>query len=546
MDQKRPGRTQSKWKEVVNAVTNLISSLSEMDYFNVVTFTDSAKAIWRESHLAQGTSEHKAIVQERLQNFPPPEFGSSSDFSRAFDVAFELLTEACEVDLCSSREKAIIFVTDGKDTSKHDHLSLSTSQILANISNNQAKLETETKRNASIFTFSLGIDTDDSVLRQIACVNSGSWFFIRDEDDVYRTIQNYYLFYAVRESKRVVWVEPYIDDFTNRTATTVAAPVYVTGTNGLSREFLGVVGHDVFLSELGSDEAKVVQELKKQIQQAFMCDPSLDHVCQLQILRNDLAHGATCVDSFPISPSDSSRDVPPCFTDGKSFYKRFSSLVDWEEAKERCKADGGELVSIGSNAELEFVASMASEDGTWIGARRNGDDFIWIDENTSALPSTSKYWGLNQPSSLPGTAGCMTADRRGPKGNLNSTRCEYHFSFICEYQEPSRCKGDILGPQDRSESFFSVPSLSICSNKKNFAFIRKVESAVKALNTWDVICPFRKPRTDQETICCDNCMELDPLSANEDTTNEKLGEIGFPIVTSVSFLLILFIAIAGV
>ena len=66
--------------------------------------------------------------------------------------------------------------------------------------------------NATIFTFSLGVDASNDVPYGIACKNNGIWS--KSDDSLYITAQmsQYYLYYAhLRNESIPVWTEPYDD-----------------------------------------------------------------------------------------------------------------------------------------------------------------------------------------------------------------------------------------------------------------------------------------------------------------------------------------------
>lgn len=517
MNELRVYRNTSKWEDTVDAISVMIDTLGITDYFNVVTFAEKATEVWKETNLVQATNEHKRAVLKALTEHESPQTLNGSNFTAAFSKAFDLLTKGCKKENCSACETVIVFLTDGKDQTRSG--GLRPSEITSAIEERQKEFKNAFGTRASIFTYSLGVYAEDSVLKQIACQNNGSNFFIRDDENVLSILKEYYLFFAGRVSDRVVWSEPYVDDITGANITSVATPVYTTGANGTLQEFLGVVGHDVFLFEFGEDEEESRQEILSRNKESSKCDPLLNGTCQLQIFRNELADGATCVDRFPIEITP--KDDPQCFTNGKSFYKRFSALVEWDKARLRCEADGGQLVSIGSDKELEFVASMASDDGSWIGLRRQEEVFSWIDEDLSNLDLDSYYFAIDQ-NPYPGD--CVTVDSRGPIRNLNLTRCENEFSFICKYNKNNSCKGEILNPEDMQGGFFSVPPLGLCSNQNKTDLDLLVYEAASSLDSFDVICPFRKPRTDFEATCCDECQNLNLISVGSDNDSELNSE----------------------
>jgi len=65
--------------------------------------------------------------------------------------------------------------------------------------------------NASIFTFSLGKDASDTVLKEIACQNNGIWFKSEDPQNIITQITQYSLYYSLRNTSIPIWTAPYED-----------------------------------------------------------------------------------------------------------------------------------------------------------------------------------------------------------------------------------------------------------------------------------------------------------------------------------------------
>jgi len=513
-----------KWNTTTKAVLAMIDTLSPNDFFNVVTFSDSAEQLWQEETLlARGTTENKDMIKAALTNQVPE---GGTNFDSAFQVAFDLLINACDVErqTCSKCEKVIIFLTDGKDTSRSLDGGIKPSEMATKIEAYQEHLMGASDRRASIFTFSMGTDADDSIPRQIACNNDGSWSFIRATDDPLTAMRSYYLFLTARRSSgSPIWTEPYEDASGLGQITTVAMPIFSVGTGDLPGVFLGVAGHDVFFHELAESDSEQTEILNELIERGAKCDPLITDVCQLQVLRNVYANAATCIDRFPMKPTPLlENEQPRCFTNGRSFYKHFSSMVNWDEARDLCEQDEGSLVSIGTEDELSFVANMASDDGTWVGAKREFDTFSWLDTTAPDITQGSEFWGIGQPSSYQGVEDCVCVDTRGPAGNLNDVRCDDSYSFICEYTTNKSCKGEILNPREEDNEYFTVPPVELCVNAE--ASLSRAGSipAAENLNEADVLCPLGESRPDFEFRCCEQCV----LSKRENEVPSDMEESG--------------------
>ena len=550
MDNPSNGGGVPKWTMTVAAVSALVDTLSTSDYFNIITFSDSARRLWQQNPLAQGIEQNKAEIKEILAGHNPD---GGTSFEPAFKLAFDLLTDACGVErkTCSGCEKVIIFLTDGRDTSGTlGENGIKASVMNARIAEYQRRLENRTSRRASIFTFSLGKDADDSIPRQIACNNDGSWSFIEDDDDPLTAMRSFYLFLTARRTSGTpVWTEPYMDDSGLGEIITVAKPVFSQGSGTIKGVFLGVAGHDVRFTELDESQFELDDILDELLERTGRCEPVINDTCQLQVLRNVFANEATCIDPFPVE-SDSSRDkdTPPCFTNGRSYYKRFSDLVKWDDAKNRCEEDGGTLVSIGSGEELQFVSNMASEDGTWVGARRNFDTFTWQEGSTPDLDNHSPFWGIGQPNSYQGVQDCVCMDARGPSANLDDVQCDNKLTFICEYDSERSCGGEALNPVDQPNGYFAVPPLDACVNVESSVAKARTVSSAKDLVDDEILCPFGPPRPDVEIKCCPDCLGLDSSNelSEDSETGEEMAEDVDPLVNDMGISSALAIAITSI
>ena len=555
MDNPSNGGGAPKWTMTVAAVSALVDTLSTSDYFNIITFSDSARQLWQQNSLAQGIERNKVEIKEILAGHNPD---GGTSFEPAFELAFDLLTDACGVErkTCSGCEKVIIFLTDGRDTSGTRGGGIKASVMNARIAEYQKRLEEQTSRRASIFTFSLGKDADDSIPRQIACNNDGSWSFIKDDDDPLTAMRSFYLFLTARRTSGTpIWTEPYMDDSGLGEIITVAKPVFSQGSGSVKGVFLGVAGHDVLFSELDQSQYELDDILDELLQRTGRCEPVINDTCQLQVLRNVYANEATCIDPFPID-ADSSRDreTPRCFTNGKSYYKRFSDLVKWDDAKNRCEEDGGILVSIGGGEELQFVSNMASEDGTWVGARRNFDTFTWQEGSTPDLDNDSPFWGIGQPNSYQGVQDCVCMDTRGPSANLDDVQCDNKLTFICEYDTDRSCDGEALNPRDQPNEYFTIPPLDSCVNSEASVAKARTVSTARNLVDEEILCPLGQPRTDAEVKCCPDCLGTVFSEPNEDPeigdgvtedVDPLANDVGLSSALAIAITSIAFVVVVG-
>ncbi|XP_028838859.1 layilin [Denticeps clupeoides] len=139
----------------------------------------------------------------------------------------------------------------------------------------------------------------------------------------------------------------------------------------------------------------------------------------------------------------------PCYK--IAYFEEDRRKLNFEEASQACRSDGGELLSIESAAEQKIVESFIQElratDGDfWIGLQRNqgyqetsGDcpsQYFWLDGSQSAF----RNWHWDEPSC--GYEVCVVMYHQpsappGPSGlymfQWNDDNCETKNNFICKY-----------------------------------------------------------------------------------------------------------------
>ena len=99
------------------------------------------------------------------------------------------------------------------------------------------------------------------------------------------------------------------------------------------------------------------------------------------------------------------------------YYKYFDNSMPWSKAKIYCERMGGHLVTIGSAEEqriVEAVISPGKKNLYWIGARRNGNYFVWIDTNK---PLEYSNWEPEEPNNNGGNQYAVAMFRQEPLNN---------------------------------------------------------------------------------------------------------------------------------
>ncbi|XP_063066766.1 macrophage mannose receptor 1, partial [Engraulis encrasicolus] len=129
-----------------------------------------------------------------------------------------------------------------------------------------------------------------------------------------------------------------------------------------------------------------------------------------------------------------------------SCYKVMSNLrKNWNAARTHCVIEGGDLVSIGSQAEEDFTVSQLDDTyyDLWIGystlgcnsvscqIKPNNTQFTWSDSSTG----TYANWGTGQPDltdKANGLCGASIKDSGEEYGKWKTHVCRYERPFMCE------------------------------------------------------------------------------------------------------------------
>lgn len=180
-----------------------------------------------------------------------------------------------------------------------------------------------------------------------------------------------------------------------------------------------------------------------------------------------------------------------CLRDGTAYYKRSNLAVNWTTARTRCRKDNEQLVVIESYAELELMAAFAAEDGSWIGAKRENESFIWIDGSSMHLDESSEFWNIGHSGSLSNTNSCVFIDPRGPKQNLQYADCDVgQLSFICNYESKEMECNDIVNPKNEKGESHLIHSIEECRTHE-IEQDKEIQNKIYVLGDDRVLCPSR-------------------------------------------------------
>jgi len=174
------------------------------------------------------------------------------------------------------------------------------------------------------------------------------------------------------------------------------------------------------------------------------CSGNSEEICGGAWRMNIYETGVSWSSSAPTKPSKS------CPTGWKMFksncYKVFKDRKSWGDAGEKCVEEGGELASIESSQENDFLVTMLSTTANndahndaryWIGASDRAKEGTWMWSDGTAWKYTN--WDFQNPSNSGGGEDCLEIwgfERDKPnnngRGTWNDNACNKDHEFICK------------------------------------------------------------------------------------------------------------------
>jgi len=122
-----------------------------------------------------------------------------------------------------------------------------------------------------------------------------------------------------------------------------------------------------------------------------------------------------------------------------NFYK---PRVTWGNAEKRCQALGGNLASVNSLAEHNFIRHMIRritvryDRLSWIGGSDAAQERTWL--WSDGLPMKYTNWAPGQPDNWRRSQNCMCINYRG--GKWDDLRCNYKLPYVCV---KDACEGQV-------------------------------------------------------------------------------------------------------
>ncbi|XP_059146243.1 voltage-dependent calcium channel subunit alpha-2/delta-3-like [Physella acuta] len=188
-----------------STVSKILETLSDEDYFNIITFSDEARYVDEcfNDTLISANADNIKLLEEKIDNIMPR---ANANFEKALTKAFQLfLKEEAEFGGQTLCNRAIIIVTDGAPENFE--------QVFYRF-NWPHKL-------TRVFTFLIGKEVPENrQTKWMACVNKGEFTHISTRADVQENVQKYIKVLsrplALKKVEHKVWSSVYLDYMTEK------------------------------------------------------------------------------------------------------------------------------------------------------------------------------------------------------------------------------------------------------------------------------------------------------------------------------------------
>ncbi|XP_067091388.1 LOW QUALITY PROTEIN: voltage-dependent calcium channel subunit alpha-2/delta-1 [Osmerus mordax] len=229
-------------KLIRTSVCEMLETLSDDDYVNVVYFNTRVNNTACFDHLVQANVRNKKILKDAVQNISAK---GITNYTKGFEFAFEQLS-ATNVSRANCN-KIIMLFTDGGEERARDILE-----------------KQNADKQVRIFTFSVGQHNyDKGPIQWMACANKGYFYEIPSIGAIRINTQEYLdvlgrpMVLADQQAKQVQWTNVYLDALELGLVITGTLPVFnktmtKDDRNGEHQNqlILGVMGIDVSLDDI--------------------------------------------------------------------------------------------------------------------------------------------------------------------------------------------------------------------------------------------------------------------------------------------------------
>uniref|UniRef100_A0A8D0G9G3 VWFA domain-containing protein n=1 Tax=Sphenodon punctatus TaxID=8508 RepID=A0A8D0G9G3_SPHPU len=214
-------------KLIRTSVIEMLETLSDDDFVNVVSFNDHAQNVSCFNHLVQANVRNKKKLKEAVYKISAH---GVTNYKNGFSYAFEQLLNDSHSVYRANCNKIIMLFTDGGEER---------AQEIFHKYNKEKKVR--------VFTFSVGQHNyDKGPIQWMACQNKGILCVFEYLDVLGRP-----MVLAGQKAKQVQWTNVYLDALELGLVISGTLPVFNLTQNGTKNQLiLGVMGVDVSLEEI--------------------------------------------------------------------------------------------------------------------------------------------------------------------------------------------------------------------------------------------------------------------------------------------------------
>uniref|UniRef100_A0A3B5AGV2 Calcium voltage-gated channel auxiliary subunit alpha2delta 1 n=1 Tax=Stegastes partitus TaxID=144197 RepID=A0A3B5AGV2_9TELE len=222
-------------KLIRTSVSEMLETLSDDDYVNVVYFNTRVKKTACFDHLVQANVRNKKLLKDGVQNITAK---GITNYTKGFEFAFEQLS-VTNVSRANCNKIIMLFTDGGEERA-------------------QAILEKyNADKKVRIFTFSVGQHNyDKGPIQWMACSNKGYFYEIPSIGAIRINTQEYLdvlgrpMVLADKQAKQVQWTNVYLDALELGLVITGTLPVFNRTKTHQNQLILGVMGIDVSLDDI--------------------------------------------------------------------------------------------------------------------------------------------------------------------------------------------------------------------------------------------------------------------------------------------------------
>ncbi|XP_031439193.1 voltage-dependent calcium channel subunit alpha-2/delta-1a [Clupea harengus] len=194
------------------SVNEMLETLSDDDYVNIVSFNEDAKKAACFDNLVQANVRNKKILKDAVQNITAK---GITNYKDGFDLAFQQLSENLNVTRANCNKIIMLFTDGGEERA---------SEIFEKYNPD---------KRVRIFTFSVGQHNyDKAPIQWMACTNKGYYYEIPSIGAIRINTQEYLdvlgrpMVKANQKAKRVQWTNVYMDALELGQVITGTLPVF--------------------------------------------------------------------------------------------------------------------------------------------------------------------------------------------------------------------------------------------------------------------------------------------------------------------------------